>query len=47
MNFTSKLRARPLLYRRVNLGYGTKTQKEARERVVARMRTKGHVVTKV
>jgi hypothetical protein len=33
-NFTIGLKAHPLLYRRVNLGYWTKTQREAKARVV-------------
>jgi hypothetical protein len=45
-NFTTRLIAYPLLYRRVNLGYGRKTQWEARVRAIARMKAKGHVVAR-
>ncbi len=45
-NFATKLKAHPLLYRRVNLGYGTKTQWGARARAIVRMRIKGHVATR-
>ncbi len=45
-NFAARLKAHPLLYRKVNLGYGTKVQWEAKARAIARMRAKGHVVAR-
>jgi len=41
------LRAHPLLYRKVNLGYGIETQREVKARAITRMRVKGHVVVRV
>jgi hypothetical protein len=47
-NFVTGKRAHhPLEYRRVNLGYGTETQREAITRGVAQMGIKGHVATRV
>jgi hypothetical protein len=41
------LRAHPLLYKGVNLGYGIQIQREARVRAIVQMRIKGHVATRV
>jgi hypothetical protein len=46
-NFVVRLRAHPLLYREVNLGYGIETQREAKARAIIRMKVKGHVVARV
>ncbi len=46
-NFTIKLGGHLLLYKGVNLGYGTQIQREARAKGVVRMKAKGHVVVRV
>jgi hypothetical protein len=47
-NFTTGKKAHhPLLYKGVNLGYGTKTQREVIARGVVQMKVKGHVATRV
>jgi hypothetical protein len=45
--FVIGLKVHPLLYRGVNLGISTRTQREAKATAMAQMKTKGHVVTRL
>jgi hypothetical protein len=46
-NFVTSLRAHPLLFKGVNLGISTTTQRKTREIVMTRMKARGHVVARL